>query len=390
MTTIEDRIRESLHGYAAIPEPPADLAGAAISGARTVRRRRLAAATVAAALAVSLVAGVAALGARGGHHGVPPKPAAPVPSVTASASPSAWGVDVWGDDKGLRTADGRQLPLSDEARIRMIARVPDGWLITADQGDRLLRVDGSTVQLGIGGETAVSADGRSVAWVNGTTAWAARLAADGLHDKKKTAVPAKTSAVTWIGKRVVLAHAYAPWCCGNDHQEHDVWDPARGAFAPHWTRDIAPVYGPMPDGGIAYGQVEADDKTNGAGCLVKLDGVKDMSVTKRTCLPGLGWASLVSVLSPDSRRLAELRRPTGSEPDSVMVIDLATEAQISTCPAERPLAWEDHDHFLARTGDARVVRCTVGKTDATVVPDVTEQFLASNAELRFVPRYGVG
>jgi hypothetical protein len=41
---------------------------------------------------------------------------------------------------------------------------------------------------------------------------------------------------------------------------YDVWDPTKGPFAPQWTANLSPVYGPVPDGGAPFGMVSKDDR----------------------------------------------------------------------------------------------------------------------------------
>jgi hypothetical protein len=383
VNTLEDRVRESLASYATIPQPHADLADTAIAGARAVRRRRSVGAAVAAAVVVAVVAGGAVLGL-GDRHGRTTKP--PVgssPSATASPTASALRADMWRDNQ-LHTVDGRTFELTGAGRVTEVVRVPDGWLFSGTKGGaRLLRTDGSAISLGIPANVAVSADGRSVAWADGATVSAARLSRDGVRDEVSTPVPDKTSVTTWIGRRVVLGQAYAPWCCGAQHMRHDVWDPAKGNFAPRWTPDITPVYGPVPDGRRGLGVVRAG-KEYKPGCLAELDGVRDMSVTRKTCLPGLGWASLMGSLSPDGRHLAELR--STDKDDSLMVIDVASATVLRTCPASTPLVWEDNGHFLAADNDGKIVRCAVDSAEVTPIPGLTTDMFESPW---LVPRHGI-
>ncbi|OJF10940.1 hypothetical protein BG844_29340 [Couchioplanes caeruleus subsp. caeruleus] len=336
-----------------------------------------------AAVAALLAAGAAACGTPDRPAAVPatdrPSTAAS-PVATPTVQPPRLDVRKFGQ---LHTTDGRTLPLTGIGGSERVTRTPAGWLFAGTKGDTLLlRPDGTVLELHLPEEVAVSADGQSVAWTAAGKVTVARLTTGGLRDRVSTPVPAKTRAVTWIGHRVVLAQAYAPWCCGSDHLQHDVWDPAKGPFVARWTRGIAPVYGPLPDGAAGAGLVQKNSKEEfGAGCLARLDGVRDMSVTKRTCLPGLTWTSNWGLSSPTGRHLAE-----AGDDESIVLADLAGHKMVGNCPASQPLAWEDDTNLLAETAEGKLVRCTVGKSGADAVPDVV---LDAASDQALVPRIGV-
>jgi hypothetical protein len=90
----------------------------------------------------------------------------------------------------------------------------------------------------------------------------------------------------------------------------------------------------------------AEKSGSSNGCLARVDGVRDMSVTARACLPGLAYESLLGRLSPDGRHLAELG---GSR---LVMIDLSTLAdsplELGSCLADQPLVWQDNGTFIAQ------------------------------------------
>jgi hypothetical protein len=332
--------------------------------------------------------------------GVPAPPAetnqptpGPIPTITGSTGQYGIRLDVVRGNV-LVTADGTQWTL-DQAPTYM-ARVPVGWLYSvADGATMLLRPDGTTITLaGIKlGEpkgfeqpnhTVVSADGRRLAWVTGTTLHAGSLTATGVVDVRTSPVPVDSFAQTWIGGRVVVGQSYEPGCCGYNHTRYDVWDPQRGNFVPQWTSNLFPVYGPVPDGQAPFAMASQDSRTS-AGCLAQVDGVAGMAVTAQACVPGLIYGSLMGLLAPDGRHVAELNGPA----DTLVVMDLtsvlAAPVGHGQCLAQEALAWEDNDTYLALASSnprQQVVRCRVGSDQTEPVPDLP-------ADARVVSRFGV-
>src|SRR5262249_32215014 len=155
----------------------------------------------------------------------------------------------------------------------------------------LLRADSSSIALpqmkvaqGTGEQPSrpvVSTDGRSVSWVTGTTMYAATLTTSGLTGVVSTPVPTDSFAVSWLGRVVMVGHSYATGCCGTNHAEYDVWDPAKGSFVPHWTRDIDPMFGSVPVGVPSFVRVTANGQSSNDSCLVRVDGVASMAPTSQ-------------------------------------------------------------------------------------------------------------
>jgi hypothetical protein len=399
MSALEDRLRDTLNHRAGQPRPADDLAGAAIRGARSRMRRRLS--VGASSIAAFVVAAIAGVSLAAGPS------AAPKPVITVGPLPSPFpslqstvdttdprhgiGLDVL-DNSQLFTVEGKRftLPLTD---LAYVYRLPAGWLygVWGSPGV-LLRPDGTSVQLaalrvGTGGSVgptspAVSADGLSVAWITGTTLNAATVTQSGLSNVVSSSVPAGGFVLTWIGTRVVIGHYYDGPCCGDKHVEYDVWDPSRGNFVPHWTRDIYPMGGPVPDGVAAFVRVKAPGNATNEACLVRVDGVTSMTPQYPWgCPAGLGWFGSSAMLSPGARYLLD----TDQRDRSLVVYSVldTAPAPVSRCPADTPMAWESDSAFLVfdkRSG--QVVRCRVGSNQTEPVGHVDDGWSV-------IARYGI-
>jgi hypothetical protein len=394
MNTVEDQLRDTLRHRATLPRLGDDVAGTAIRGARTRQRRRLA---VAAAVVV-LAATIAGVSVAGGPSAAPapiaPPPASPSPTGNA-AQRHGVNLDVL-DGQDLFTLDGRHHTVASGNPV-YIGRVPAGWLYGSwDKPASLLRADGTTVtltdlHLSQGGlerpnGPAVSADGRMVAWVNGTALHSAELTTSGLANMVSSPVPTDSFAMSWIGHLAVVGHEYGPACCGSNKAEYDVWDPARGNFVPHWTRDIYPVAGPVPGGVPAYVRVQVD--TTDSGCLVRVDGVASMALTSENgCPPGFHFASNEAMLSPDGRYLVDYDY-THSGMVVYTLLDVASKTTAtSTCPGgDSPMAWENATTYLVRDqATNQIFRCQVGSDRADpLLPEA-----AAITGWQPIPRYGV-
>jgi len=398
MSALEDRLRDTLNHRASLPRPGDDLAGAAIRGAQSRQRRRLSfgastiAAIVVAALAgVSLAAGPTAAPKPVVTVGPLPSPSPSVQS-TVDTTDARHGIalDVL-DNSQLFTVEGKRFTLP-VTRLAYLYRLPAGWLYGDwDTPGVLLRPDGTSVQLpalrlSIGGtegpaRPAVAADGRSVAWVTGATLNAATVTQAGLSNVASSPVPADSFALSWIGTRVVVGHSYDGACCGGNHAEYDVWDPSQGNFVAHWTRDIYPIAGPVPDGVAAFVRVKAPGNATNEACLVRVDGVTSMAPQYPWgCPAGLGWFATPAMLSPGARYLVD----TDQRDRSLVVYSVldTAPAPVSRCPADTPLAWESDTAFLVLDKrSSQVVRCRVGSNQTESVGHVDQEWSV-------VPRYG--
>ncbi len=381
MTTLEDQLRESLRTHASRPRLADDVAGSAIRGAAVHRRRRATLLTAAAVLAVvAAVSGVVATRPTASPPILPGTSHTTAPATTPptdNSSTARYGVrlDVLEPGNRLRTSEGRTYDLGAGTNYGIV-RVPVGWLYGENwQELKLLLPDGTSVALpGVRANEAgfeqpgvpvVSSDGTRIAWVLGTTMHAGTLTSRGVTNETTSPVPANSFAATWIGNRVVVGQTYETGCCGYNHAQHDVWDPTKGNFVPHWTKGLSPIYGPVPVGERGYALFQA----GGKDCLATVDGVANMAPGTPRCLPGLTWQSLMGSRSPDGHHLVELDSSTQG---GLMVIDLAGAAepvkQNFHCVGHQPLGWEDNTSvLLLDTGSQEVRRCNVINGSSTVV-----------------------
>jgi hypothetical protein len=201
-------------------------------------------------------------------------------------------------------------------------------------------------------------------------------------------VQSDTYPLTWAGTRVILGHSYGPGCCGYRHAEFDVWNPAAGAFAPHWTRGIAPIYGPARVGGDLFALQQTS--STGDGCLASLDAVKDLSATATVCGLGLHYGSLMWSLAPDGRHLVDV---VSGMADGLEMFDLTTltqaKAPLHSCLGDAPLFWEDNATLLVADQSTHAVyRCAVNDADSGPVPGL--RLDPATQGVRFVPRIGLG
>lgn len=382
MTMLEDALRETFAGRVADVPAVLDPAGTAIRRARALRRRQQAVAGTALALAVTLVvsgawwvrsaAGTgrspepmagAAAGLRADQPAMGPVDAAPAePSSSAPSPPSgsALKLDLF-NGSTILAADGRGLPIADVAAGTSVDRVPDGWLYTsASARTRLLRADGTSVDVGIDGEQfVVSADGTRVAWMAARpaaqpTLKLAELTGDYVRDVVTTPVPVGTSPVALVSGRVVVA----------SKQGYDYWDPSQLIFKPTWNSAVREVLGQYGD--FAVATVDAvpggsDSKPGGCLALFSLagDGLHD---TRQTCQPiGLS-GQLPNVLSPTGRWLAIANGRRTQLVDLSTVFDRPSGPSCVFPSSVENMAWEDDGHLVVRTSSGWQ-RCT---TDAVV------------------------
>jgi hypothetical protein len=340
----------------------------------------------------------------GGPDGSPTSPGAS-PSAEGGAgsvgtapesSTAVYGVKLDLVEAGgvLRTTEGQTFQLG--TGVGYVVRVPAGWLYgpTDRSGPvNLLRPDGSSKTLNavidrsgldVPAAPAVSSDGRRIAWSKGDNLITGSLTANGITDEASSPAPTGTYPVTWAGSMVVVAQPYAPGCCGHRTLQYDVWDPARGNFVPQWTRDVWPIYGPTS--APLFGTRQTD--TTGNGCLVRLNGVQDLSVTATACVPGgLKVGSPRGLLAPDGRHLVE-----GLD-DKIQIFDLSTvtttKAALRTCPGDWPKAWEDNNTVLIENTTTGVVtRCFVDGGAPATVPGLTLASPNAPNGVKLVPRIG--
>ncbi len=390
MTMLEEALRQTFAGQVAEVPAVLDPAGAAIARARTVRRRQQAMAGTALALAVTLVVSGTwwARGAVGTNRSPEPlanttvglatsprssagppglRPADDAPPEAAPAVPqhpvpagAALKLDLF-DGSTILTPEGRGLPVPNVASGSTVDRVADGWLYTsATASTRLMRLDGTSVDVGIDGDqVVVSADGTRIAWMAARqtaqpTLKLAELTGDSLSGVLTTSVPPGTAPVALVGSRVVMA----------SKQGYDYWDPTKLTFKPSWISSVHDVYGQYGDFVVAAvdapGRPDLDQGTCVALLSLADDGLRD---TRQPCQPIEAGGEPPDALSPGGRWLAVA---SGAK---AQIIDVSAKSVQPAPSCAFPstvlsMAWEDGDHLVVRTSSGWR-RCT---TDAVVTP----------------------
>jgi hypothetical protein len=312
-------------------------------------------------------------------------------TASPDSSTSRYGValDVLEDGTLLRTTEGRTFPIPGDATY--VVRVPLGWLYGQATGPvTLLTPDGATRELApatvdqqsleMPGTPVLSADGNHIAWSGPGTVYTGRITADGIEDVVSSPAPGDTYPLLWVGTRVVLGQTYDGGCCGYRRADYDIWDPAAGDFVPQWTRELWPIYGPTPAGAGLFA-IERTD-TLPAGCLVRLDAVRDLSTTMTACVPGLSFGSLGGLLAPDGRHLVERAG------DGLAMFDLdtvlQTNAPLHACAGDTAYAWEDNATVLLIDGSRTWYRCSVDDAGSGPVAGLND----ASQPLTVVPRVG--
>lgn len=377
---VENALRDMFTSRVRDLPPMNDPAPTAVRRARAIRRRRTAGTSVVAALALALSLG-GALTARGwwqapAHVAVGPDTglsAAPgdlstsaeasaTPSVAAAAEPAVLDLRVGGE---VWSADGRRFQLGGVGPVTQIYRTPLGWVYAGAEDVRLLRVDGTTVELVRTPAWALSPDGSVMAFTQGTTLGVADVTASGLVRRSKVKAPGARP-VAFLDDRVVIASA--------DAASHDYWKPGV-AYRPAWNRKVAAVYGRSAAGVVG---LVRDAKAN--VCLGALTPVATGLRVGRTAACALG------LMAAGPRRTAVAGQPVrtgGLAPDGhwlavptatgYLLVDVAGALSgrpaAVACPALGPIAWVDAATAVGRD-QAGAVACHLdGATHPVALPD---------------------
>ncbi|MEV6523110.1 hypothetical protein AB0M43_14260 [Longispora sp. NPDC051575] len=368
MTPTEDDLRRSLNRQVAVPPTAPETQGRAdraIGAARTIRRRR---ALAVGAAALVLAAGGVFAATRGTSRDVPLPPADPVPTV----GPTPPLTDSPRLDLVLFPRDDRDISLwSAEKRGIVLPKTPahvvkvaDGWLTLGDYGvpEPSFWVRSTLERVPLPADIShvvVAPDGRRVAWRSD-----GRLATGTLRDGKlvtenQTPAPAEGGPLAYTGQAVYLGRP------NNGGMEwHDIWVPARGAYAstPGQVGDQTTVLAPTPDGKFLA--------VRPGGCLVLLDPLDGLRTVKSVC--GLAVGALRDQpVSPDGRYLAAMFTPADSGGAShAAVFDLGTVWETA-----KPLivygrgydvAWESAGTLLGSDGTG-LVRLRLESVEPVVV-----------------------
>jgi hypothetical protein len=280
VTALEDELRDSLARQAssassAHPDPD-ELAGRVVRRAQLVRRRqRMAGVTVTTAIILLVGMVVVYLPARQAAQPVaepssPPAvvtPAAAVPpTITGDVPGRLHGqqralpklpIDVVADDQ-LVTVDGAAIDVSFAGEVSQAYRVAEGWLVvgvprSAARASVWLVTAAGERQTLLSGVDGVAFDvaGQQVAWRVGTQVFLGSLSGGRLGQQQQTVTVAGTAVpVGFVAGAVLLARG------GLDG--YDLWWPDRGIYQPNWAQTAVAVYGSLPDGRTAVGQVLVD------------------------------------------------------------------------------------------------------------------------------------
>ena len=211
--------------------------------------------------------------------------------MAAESSTAKYGVklDVVEPGDVLRTTEGRTYQLGSD--VGYVVRVPAGWLYGPVDGVvNLLRPDGSSplhalieqAGLDMPAAPAVSADGRRIAWAKGDAVLTGILTPAGMTEMREQSRPNRhiSRDVDRVAGRVGAAvRAWLLWLPkGAVRRVGSVPGQLRS------TVDARGMAGLWPDAHAALRDQRTD--ATGNGCLVQLNGVRDLSVTARACVPG--------------------------------------------------------------------------------------------------------
>lgn len=386
---LEHRLHRCLSGKAAqVRQPGADLAGRALRSGR--RRRRLHSLSgLVTVIAATVIAGAGLLhvladppssqlgfvhlpSAETANPAVlaPEDAAADPPTLAAPAGVVGTATD---GRPAVATGDGAADSLHHLTDVVSAHQVARGWTVVAGNHDRFalwwVTAQRPAPVLVLGRVDALAVDRSRVAWRRGSVLSAARLSVVGeLAQVVETEVPERVDPVSYVGDSVLLAHV-------DEDGEVDgwgTWQPAGGQVPQEWARDVAGVFGALPDAGTAVGLVPVA----GEPCLAQLDLEDDLAVDQTACLSLLPRDMHLATLSPDGRWLFGAASEDAENQVPVLVdvaaaFDAAGDAAVwevaGPVPVGRP-AWPEPGLVLYPTVDgvARVwpERVAVGAPDA--------------------------
>ncbi|AYF29911.1 hypothetical protein CSH63_21020 [Micromonospora tulbaghiae] len=339
---LERALRETLTRRVATSRPlPADPAGEILRRARrTGRRRALTGLALAGVATVFITTGVAQFSASGGNGGTPtvvlgdppvlfPSPEPSGPSSITRFGPVRAELDLLVGDR-LDTSGGERRQLPGVSGVERAQRIHDqeGWLLTsaATVAGRTLwwvPVGGAApqVMLAAADAVAVSADGRQVAWRDGTDVIAAGVVAGQLIAPVRTAAPDGAVPVGFAGDSVLIQQP------GDGGMS--VWDRALGGQPGPVNPDVRAVYGTRPDGRVVALVAAGRDQHR---CLALLDPARDLAPVRTGCGLKLATDGLGAVSSDGRWLLANGTSRTA------LLVDLADPASPVTHPAGPVLA----------------------------------------------------
>jgi hypothetical protein len=375
----EGEVRRCLTDQAAaVGAARADLAGIALARGRRARRRRQAAGLVGVVGATVLATGLFVQvwqGPSGGEigpatglvgdpvTGEPDARRSPTQSPRLADPPAlaaGLAVDLIGEGASgrmvLATGAGDPMDLGPVEDVVSAHRVGQGWAVVSGQPGttRLWWVSPQREPVPLlAGMDSVVVERARVAWRRGALLATGSLSGRGeLERRAGTAAPAGDGQpVGFLGSVVLLARTEpAGW---------DIWQPARGDYAPAWTDRLLRVYGAVPGGQAAVGLVPPEPGAGGP-CLARLE-VGQRLVPVQVGCPTTGPAAAgPAALSPDGRWLIAGGRGDGAGPVLVDVVAALAERPGAVVrvpglarPAGRPV-WLDPEQALVPTADGLV------------------------------------
>ncbi|MFB9848868.1 hypothetical protein ACFFMR_00495 [Micromonospora andamanensis] len=366
---LEGALREMLSRRAAVPRAvAADPAGAAIRRANRVQRRRTVAG-MGLALAAIVTVSAGSLQLRDdrppeggtvviGDPDRPPFVERTIPPPGPDTAPPLAEVDLILDG-AIATAQGRRVPLHGTGDVERVHRLTDGrgWLAIGapNLAGRVLwaiAADGTAQVLLAGAdEIVLDADGRQVAWKQGTVLAAAGIVNGELATTVRAEVPDEAVPLRFVNGAVLVRLT-------TDGPGHALWPLRPGPLDQGTDRASTHIFGALPDGRLVGGI------TPGAGrsaCLTLLDPARGLAPARPGCGPELAGDSRGAV-SPDGRWLLVNGRSAGE--DSALLVDLTKlDTPTGVRPAGPPMTgtvvWRTPDTAYYADAAGGLVRVAV-------------------------------
>ncbi|ASW53399.1 hypothetical protein [Plantactinospora sp. KBS50] len=418
---LERALRDMLSQRVAGSRSPLDPAEVAIRRGRRVRRFQTVGGIASAALAIVLVSvGIIEVGTASRNG-----PMVVVLDDSPDASGSAFGPvrpdtapdpSPAGIPATVELVSGHTLTGTDridfalDSPVTAARRTGDGWLLVTGPAGR------STLWLGTGSGGArrlvtgasvltLGADGQRVAWRDGSQLYVSSISGGVLAPATSIGWAVGAVPIRFLGGALLLYRA--------DPAGFRLWWPSGGRETA-WQPTPLGVYGLLPDGRTAVGEVHGPD---GTPCLALLDLDQDLASTRTAC--GVRLAPGPAAVSPDGRWLLANPATTGADADTGLGARASLEppstAASPTTPtagpaaAQGPAATEDPAGAAgAATGDGAGtaallvdLRAVFGDTPATWpagpllrtdpcwLDDRTAVYLDAAGDLVVVPADGI-
>ncbi|WP_139233208.1 hypothetical protein [Micromonospora sediminimaris] len=368
---LEGALREMMSRRAAVTRAvAADPAGAAIRQANRIQRRRTMAGVGLAVLAIVAVS-AGSLQLRdnrpptGGTVVIGDPDQRPlvdrtIPPPGPDTAPPLAEVDLL-IDGSIATAQGRRVALLGTGEVERAHRLTDGrgWLAVGAPtlAGRFLwavAADGTAQVLLAGAdEIVLDADGRQVAWKQGTVLAAAGIVNGELATTVRAEVPAEAVPLRFVNGAVLVR--LAP-----DRPGHVLWPLRPGPLVQGADRASTHIFGALPDGRLVG---EITPGTGPTACLILLDPARDLGTGQPDCGPESAGDGRGAV-SPDGRWLLVNGRSAGE--DSALLVDLTRlDTSTGVRPAGPPMTgtvvWSTPDTAYYADAAGGLVRVAVDR-----------------------------